>query len=92
MNKILLYIFSYTKFGKLLDGKKTVVGAVLIIAASALQALENIAPLFPDYKWIGEAAAALKTSLESVHGLLEGLGLGLLTVGVLHKNAKSKAQ
>jgi hypothetical protein len=90
MNRILVYIFSKTSFGKFIDGKKTVIGAVLVIVAAALQALEQIAPMFPQYPWIADATKGLREAVKASEPILETLGLGFLTVGVLHKGAKAK--
>lgn len=90
MNRILVYLFSKTSFGKFVDGKKTVIGALLIIVAAALQAVEQIAPMFPDYPWLKDAASSLRGAIKASEPILEALGLGFLTVGVLHKGAKAK--
>ncbi|NBT57463.1 hypothetical protein EBT16_01650 [bacterium] len=90
MNKLILYIFSKTSFGKLLDGKKTVIGAVFVILAAALQALEQIAPMFPTVPWLQSAAVGLSGLLKGVEPILETLGVGFLSVGVLHKSVKAK--
>lgn len=90
MNRILVYIFSKTSFGKFIDGKKTVIGALLVIVAAALQALEQIAPMFPQYPWIKDASKALSEAVKASEPVLETLGLGFLTIGVLHKGAKAK--
>jgi len=92
MNRILVYLFSKTRLGQIIDGKKTVIGAVFIIAAAALQALENLAPLFPNQPWLSEAISSTRGAVEGMDKLLEALGLGFLTVGVLHKSAKSKSE
>jgi hypothetical protein len=90
MNRILIYLFSRTSFGKFIDGKKTLIGAFLIIVAAALQALEQIAPMFPQYSWIGDASKGIREAIKAAEPILETLGLGFLTVGVLHKGAKAK--
>jgi len=90
MNRILVYLFSKTSFGKFVDGKKTVIGALLIIVAAALQALEQIAPMFPQYPWLADASRGLRDAIKAAEPILETLGLGFLTVGVLHKGAKAK--
>jgi hypothetical protein len=91
MNSILMYLFSKTRIGKVVDGKKTIIGAVLVIAVAALHALEQLAPMFPQVLWIGSASRAILEALRSIEPLLETLGLSFLTVGVLHKNAKAKS-
>lgn len=91
MNSILMFLFSKTRLGKLIDGKKTIIGAVLVIAVAALHALEQLAPMFPNAPWIGQASRAILEALKAVEPALETLGLSFLTVGVLHKNAKAKS-
>lgn len=90
MNKLILYIFSKTSFGKFLDGKKTVIGAGFIILAAALQALEQIAPMFPSAPWLKDAAAGLSGAIKGAEPILEALGLGFLSLGVIHKSVKAK--
>ena len=90
MNSILMYLFSKTKIGKVIDGKKTVIGAILVIAVSALHALEQLAPMFPQAPWIAGASRGILEALKAVEPILETLGLSFLTVGVLHKGVKAK--
>lgn len=90
MNKILMYIFSYTKIGKLLDGKKTVIGAVFIFLVSILHGLESIAPLFPQVEPLAKVAGVIRTALETVAPYLQDMGVGFITAGLLHKVAKKK--
>jgi hypothetical protein len=91
MNSILMFLFSKTRIGKLVDGKKTIIGAVLVVAVAALHALEQLAPMFPNAPWIGSASKAILEALKAVEPALQTLGLSFLTVGVLHKNAKGKS-
>lgn len=90
MNRILMYLFSKTSFGKILDGKKTIIGAVLVIVVAALEALEKLAPMFPQYPVLKSAAEAIVGALKAAEPFLETLGVGFLTVGVLHKGVKAK--
>jgi hypothetical protein len=92
MNRVMMFLFSKTRLGKIVDGKKTVIGAVFIIAAAALQALENLAPLFPNQPWLSEAISSTRSAVEGMDKFMEAIGLGFLTVGVLHKSAKSKSE
>jgi hypothetical protein len=91
MNKILMYIFSYTKVGKLLDGKKTMIGAAFMLLASILHGVESIAPLFPEVAVIGSIAKSIRMALETVEPYLRDMGIGLITAGLLHKAAKKEA-
>lgn len=89
MNKIILYIFSKTKLGKVLDGKKTILGAAFVLLSALLQAAEQIAPMFPNVPWVAQAAEQLGHILKAAEPYLNDLGLGLISVGLLHKNAKA---
>lgn len=90
MNSILMYLFSKTKIGRLVDGKKTVIGAVVVIVVAALHALEQLAPMFPNQPWVKDAAQGISSALKASEPFLETLGLSFLTIGVLHKGAKAK--
>ena len=87
-----MFLFSKTRLGRIVDGKKTVIGAVFIIAAAALQALENLAPLFPNAPWLSEAISSTRGVVEGMDKLLEAAGLGFLTLGILHKTAKKRVE
>lgn len=91
MNRILMYLFSKTSFGKMLDGKKTIIGAILVIASAALQTLEQIAPMFPEASWLKDTATGLADALKAIEPILENLGLSFLSLGILHKSAKAKS-
>ena len=90
MNRILMYLFSKTSFGKIIDGKKTVIGAVLVIVVAALEALEKLSPMFPQAGWLQSAAEGISGALKGAQPILESLGIGFLTVGVVHKGVKAK--
>ena len=90
MNSILMYVFSKTKVGKFLDGKKTIIGAVVIILVAAMETLEKLAPMFPNIAWLGQAAGQIKVLLASSEGVLEAVGVSFLALGVLHKQAKKQ--
>ncbi len=88
MNSILMYLFSKTRVGRIVDGKKTVIGAMLVIVVSALEALEEIAPMFPEQAWLKGSTGAILSGLKAAEPSINTLGRGFLTVGVLHKGAK----
>lgn len=90
MNSILMFLFSKTRLGRLVDGKKTVIGAVIVIVVSALHALEQLAPMFPNQPWLKDSIEAILGGLKTAEPFLDTLGLSFLTVGVLHKGAKAK--
>ena len=90
MNRILMYLFSKTAFGKMVDGKKTVIGAILIIVVNAIEALDEIAPMFPQYPWLKDVTKGILEGLRLAEPILQSLGLSFLTIGVLHKGVKAK--
>lgn len=89
MRKILLYLFSFTSVGKYLDGKKTVIGAAMVLISAVVSALGQIAPLFPEALWLTQVATASADFLAQANELLKDVGLGLITVGLAHKAAKA---
>jgi hypothetical protein len=90
MSKIIAWIFSQTKVGKLLDGKKTIIGAALILASALLQALLVIAPMFPEQPWLGDVTQQLSSVLRQVQPILEDLGIATIGVGLAHKAVKNR--
>ena len=91
MSRIVRWIFSQTKIGQFLDGKKTIIGAVLIFASAILQALLAVAPLFPEQPWIAVTAAQLSEGIRTVQPYLEDAGITLIGVGLAHKAAKAQS-
>jgi hypothetical protein len=90
MGKLINFIFSRTPIFKVLDGKKTLIGAGFVIAAAVLETLEKLAALFPQHSWIADAARSTKETLALIASSLESVGLGFLTLGVVHKGVKAK--
>lgn len=90
MSKIILWIFSHTKAGQYLDGKKTIIGAGLILASALLQALLVIAPMFPEQPWLGQVTDHLGSALRQVQPILEDLGIAAIGVGLAHKAVKNR--
>lgn len=90
MGKLINFIFSKTPLFKVIDGKKTTIGAILVVMASCLQALERLAVLFPEHAWIAEAAKSTGEALDGLAQVLDSVGLGFLAAGVVHKGVKAK--
>lgn len=90
MKAIIRWIFSQTKLGQFLDGKKTIIGAALVFASAILQALFTIAPMLPEYPWIATFAVSLEQALKQIQPFLEDVGIGLIGVGLAHKAAKNQ--
>lgn len=91
MNSILMWIFSKTEIGKMLDGKKTIIGAAFILLANVLEGLKAIAPMFPQTAWIGAAITGIDQFVNAVAPVCDTLGITAITVGLIHKAVKSKA-
>lgn len=91
MNRIIIWLFSHTRLGKLVDGKKTLIGAILTALSALLWTLEKIAPMYPDVAWLGQAAGQLQALFPQVEEYLATVGLSSLTIGLVHKDAKKKA-
>jgi hypothetical protein len=90
MSRLIRWIFSQTKIGQYLDGKKTIIGAALVLASAILQALLAIAPMFPEQPWIATFAVELEKVLAQVQPFISDLGIGLIGVGLAHKAAKNQ--
>lgn len=88
--RIINSVLSYTKLGEFLNERKTLIGAVLTVAAGILDILEKIAPLSPDAAYLTDAQVNLKAALDAVISTLQSIGFGFLAVGVTHKAAKAK--
>jgi hypothetical protein len=90
MNRVIRWIFSQTKLGQFLNGKKTIIGAVLVFTSAVLEALLTIAPMFPEQPWLATTAAELQNVLKQVQPYLNDLGISLIGVGLMHKAAKNQ--
>lgn len=91
MNSIIMWIFSKTAIGQLVDGKKTIIGACLILLAKVLEGLETVAPMFPQAPWLSATVAGIYHFFDAVAPILDHLGLAAISAGLLHKAAKAKA-
>jgi hypothetical protein len=89
MKAIIRWIFSQTKLGQFLDGKKTIIGAALVFTSKVLEALVAIAPILPDQTWIPAFAAQLEQVLKQVSPFLEDVGVGFIGAGLAGKWAKT---
>lgn len=83
------FIFRRLPVVRLLDGKKTTIGAALTIAAGVMDILAKLAVMFPDKAWISDLAGALNMGLVDINEVLKGLGLGFMAVGLADKAAKT---
>lgn len=90
LSRVIHQVLSFTKLGEFLNSRKTIIGAVLTVAAGLLRILEQIVPMFPDTQYLVDAQVNLSAALDTVISTLESLGFGFLTVGLVHKQAKKK--
>ena len=88
--RLLNFILSYTKLGAFLDGHKTVVGGVLLLAAKLLEGLQVVAPMFPNAPYLGQAEDGLREALNVVISTLDTLGYSFLSIGIARKYVKAK--
>ena len=91
MSRLVRWVFSQTKIGKFLDGKKTIIGAVLIFVSAILEALLVVAPMFPEYPWLATLATQLEEAIRVTRPYLEDLGITFIGVGLAHKAAKRQS-
>ena len=77
MNNILIFLFSKLPVLKLLDGYKTIIGRVLLLAAVVLPATQAA---FPQLVWLGQV---------NDYVLMVAAWLGI-EIGNAHKNAKTE--
>jgi hypothetical protein len=71
-----------------LSGLKTVIGVLLIAAAHSIDALNDVAIMLPDLTWIDTARAVLEMVTEYGEVVLQLIGSGFLSVGLLDKGRK----
>ena len=91
MNSIVMWLFSQTSVGKLVDGKKTVIGATFIVLGKLLEGLNLVLPMFPQVAWLASFTAGLSAFCEQAAPILDHLGLVAISAGLIHKQAKVNA-
>lgn len=72
-----------------LNGRKTVISAVLVVLSHTLFAIIDLAVLYPGAPWLVTAQSELGELLVQVAQGLNFVGLGGLAVGVFHKAVKA---
>jgi hypothetical protein len=91
MGTIIHTLLSRTPIIKLLDGKKTLIGASLLVALKLIELMDQLAPLFPQYPVLADASKSLAQFLDGAKSALDYLGYGFIYVGLLHKAVKPPA-
>lgn len=90
MNRLIQYIFSHTSLGKAIDGKKRVIGAVLLVLAAVIEVLGKLAAVFPETAWLSSSSAELSVIYKEAVDYLVLLGVPTLAVGEYHAKIKAK--
>lgn len=88
--RLLNLILSYTKLGAFLDDHKTVIGAALLVLAKLLEALQAVAPMFPEALYLVTAEDGLRDALNVAISTLESVGYPLTGIGLARKYVKAK--
>lgn len=88
MGSIINKLLTLTPLGKFLNGKKTIIGAALIVLAHAFFGLVDLAALYPTTLWFVTAYSQIGQVLVEAAGWLDYLGVPALTVGVVGKVVK----
>lgn len=87
--KIVNYLFSSTKLGKLVDGHKTQLGFLLWLLGAVIEILAQAASTFPAVAGLGELARVLQVLHTQVSEAFQTVGLNVMIIGVGHKALKN---
>lgn len=88
MGSIINKLLTLTPLGKFLNGKKTFIGAALVVLAHAFFGLVDLATLYPSTLWFVAAYSQVGEILVECAKWLDYLGVPALTVGVVGKVVK----
>lgn len=83
------YVFRLTDIGKAVDGKKTWIGLVLIVAGGLASMAADILAIFPQWVFLSTFIKALSEAAQAIAPYVEYLGLGTTAVGALDKIVKA---
>jgi len=88
MSRLINWLFSKTKIGKLVDGHKTELGFALWLLGYVIEGLSYAVTIFPAVGFLVEAKVALVALNAQVAEFIKQLGLSVMVVGVGHKAIK----
>lgn len=88
--RILGYLFTKTKIGKIVDGKKTIFIGAVNIAYFLLEVLNLGIKFFPSYPTLSVIAISLNEFLVVARPYLQGLGITTATVVMIENKRKEK--
>jgi hypothetical protein len=74
-----------------LNGYKTIIGAVLVVASGLLHITIALISLYPQYAWLVTVKVALDSFIAQATHFLDVVGMSFLYTGVLGKAAKAVA-
>lgn len=90
ISKLWNWVFRKTAVGKIVDGKKTIIGFSILVLRTLISLASQANIIFPDVQAIVLIAEGLKQVDQAISSLLESLGYGFLAVGVTDKAVKEK--
>ena len=90
MKAFLLRLLGGSKLMEMLDGKKTMIGAVLVVISTLLQAAEHIVITIPQAAFLAPYLGQSFEVFNMVVKFLGDIGVTFLGVGLLHKTIKDK--
>lgn len=88
MSKIIYWLFTKTAFGKLIDGKKTEIGFLLLVLGEVIKLLTQGVAMLPQYAVLAQALVILQQVNSVLGDALTNVGLSVMVVGVGHKAIK----
>lgn len=87
-NKLIMWIFSKTAFGRATSGYKTELGYLLLVLSTIAKLLEAGAAIFPNVPVLATIAIALNAFNETIGKVIFGAGVVTMTTGVAHDKVK----
>lgn len=88
MKAFILRLLGGSKIMEMLDGKKTMIGAILVVASTLLQAAEHIIISLPQFSHLAPYVGQGYDLFNTLVGFLNDIGVTFLGVGILHKGLK----
>lgn len=92
MSKLVNWLLSQTRLGKLVDGHKTELGFLFWLLGYLIEGLSYAISVFPNTSLLVEAKSALMTLNAQVAEFFKSFGLSVMVLGVGHKALKENAK
>ena len=88
MKAFLLRLLGGSQLMEMLDGKKTMIGAILVVASTLLQAAEHVIVTLPQLAHLAPYVGQGFDLFNMLVKFLNDIGVTFLGVGLLHKGLK----